>query len=77
MCINCDDCYFIDIYQVMLWMGYVCFFKVMFVYFNIFVMLNIDYCDVVYVLLWKYMVYIGLIDVFFEYCFGYLFYCSL
>lgn len=77
MCINCDNCYFVDIYQVMLLYGYIWMFQNMFSSLNIKVMLNIDYCEIVDFIFFQYMIYIGLVDVFFDFCYGKLFYCSL
>ena len=74
---NKDDRYFTDTYQAMPLYGYTRMFQKMLDHPNIKVMLNTDYKEIVDVIPYKYMIYTGPIDNYFNYCFGKLPYRSL
>jgi UDP-galactopyranose mutase len=74
---NRDDRYFTDTYQAMPLYGYTRMFQKMLSHPNIKVMLNTDYKEIVDVIPYKFMIYTGPIDSFFNYCYGRLPYRSL
>ena len=74
---NRDDRYFTDVYQVMPRDGYTVMFQQMLSHPNIKVMLNTDYREIVDAIPYKFMIYTGPIDSFFNYCYGHLPYRSL
>ena len=74
---NRDDRYFTDTFQAMPLHGYTRMFECMLNHPNIQVMLNTDYRDVVNLIPWKYMIYTGPVDAFFDFRFGKLPYRSL
>ena len=74
---NKDDRYFTDTYQAMPLYGYTRMFQKMLDHPNIKVMLNTDYKEIVDVIPYKYMIYTGPIDSYFNCCFGKLPYRSL
>jgi UDP-galactopyranose mutase len=74
---NKDDRYFTDTYQAMPLHGYTRMFQNMLSHPNIKVMLNTDYKEIVDVIPYKYMIYTGPIDNYFNYCYGKLPYRSL
>jgi UDP-galactopyranose mutase len=74
---NRDDRYFTDTYQAMPLHGYTRMFQKMLSHPNIKIMLNTDYKEIVDVIPYKFMIYTGPIDTFFNYCYGRLPYRSL
>src|SRR5688572_18551458 len=74
---NTDDRYFTDTFQAMPLHGYTRMFQRMLAHPNIKVMLNTDYKEIVDVIPYKFMIYTGPIDAFFNYCYGRLPYRSL
>lgn len=74
---NKDDRYFTDTYQAMPLYGYTKMFQNMLSHPNIKIMLNTDYKEIVDLIPYKYMIYTGPIDSYFNYCFGKLPYRSL
>ena len=74
---NRDDRYFADTYQAMPLHGYTRMFEAMLDHPNIKVMTNTDYREVVDIVPWRYMVYSGPIDAFFNFKYGKLPYRSL
>ncbi|HUR11095.1 MAG TPA: UDP-galactopyranose mutase, partial [Flavitalea sp.] len=74
---NKDDRYFTDTYQAMPLYGYTKMFQNMLSHPNIKIMLNTDYKEIVDVIPYKYMIYTGPIDSYFNYCFGKLPYRSI
>lgn len=74
---NKDDRYFTDTYQAMPMHGYTKMFENMLDHPNIKVMLQTDYKEVVDSIPFKYMIYTGPIDSYFDYCYGKLPYRSL
>lgn len=74
---NRDDRYFTDTYQAMPLHGYTKMFEKMLSHPNIKIMLNTDYKEIVDVIPYKFMIYTGPIDSYFNYCFGKLPYRSL
>jgi UDP-galactopyranose mutase len=74
---NRDDRYFTDTYQAMPLHGYTRMFQKMLSHPNIKIMLNTDYKEVVDMIPYKFMIYTGPIDSFFNYCYGRLPYRSL
>ena len=74
---NKDDRYFTDTYQVMPLYGYTKMFQNMLSHPNIKIMLNTDYKEIVDVIPYKFMIYTGPIDSYFNYCYGKLPYRSI
>jgi UDP-galactopyranose mutase len=74
---NRDDRYFTDTYQAMPLYGYTHMFRKMLSHPNIKVMLNTDYREIADVIPYRFMIYTGPIDSFFNYCYGRLPYRSL
>jgi UDP-galactopyranose mutase len=74
---NKDDRYFTDTYQAMPLYGYTRMFQKMLSHPNIKVMLNTDYKEIIDVIPYKFMIYTGPIDSFYNYCYGRLPYRSL
>jgi UDP-galactopyranose mutase len=74
---NRDDRYFTDTYQAMPQGGYTRMFENMLSHPNISIMLNTDYKQVEELIPYKYMIYTGPIDYFFDYCYGKLPYRSI
>jgi UDP-galactopyranose mutase len=74
---NKDDRYFTDTYQAMPAAGYTKMFEKMLAHPNIKIMLNTDYKEIIDVIPYKYMIYTGPIDSYFNYCYGKLPYRSL
>lgn len=74
---NRDDRYFTDTYQAMPSYGYTRMFQKMLSHPNIKVMLNTDYKEIIDVIPYKFMIYTGPIDNFFNYCYGRLPYRSI
>lgn len=74
---NRDDRYFTDTYQVMPKYGYTKMFERMLTHPNIHIMLNTDYRDLIKEIEYKYLIFTGPIDLFFEYKYGKLPYRSL
>src|SRR5690606_12659551 len=74
---NRDCRYFTDSYQAMPRNGYTRMFENMLSHQNIKILLNTDYREVIDVIPYKYMVYTGPIDEFFDYRYGKLPYRSL
>ncbi|HEU4622832.1 MAG TPA: UDP-galactopyranose mutase [Burkholderiaceae bacterium] len=74
---NRDDRYFTDVYQAMPAQGYTRMFEAMLAHPNIKLMLNTDYREVIRTVPWRYMIYTGPIDSFFDCRFGRLPYRSL
>jgi UDP-galactopyranose mutase len=74
---NRDDRYFTDTYQAMPLHGYTRMFQKMLSHPNIKIMLNTDYKEIVDVIPYKFMIYTGPVDAFFNYCYGRLPYRSL
>lgn len=74
---NKDDRYFTDTFQAMPLHGYTRMFQNMLSHPNIKVMLNTDYKEVMDVIPYKYMIYSGPVDAYFNYCYGKLPYRSL
>lgn len=75
--INKDDRYFTDTFQAMPVHGYTKMFESMLDHPNIKVMLQTDYKEIVDSIPFKYMIYTGPIDNYFDYCYGKLPYRSL
>ena len=75
--VNKDDRYFTDTYQAMPMHGYTKMFEGMLDHPNIKVMLQTDYKEIVDSIPFKYMIYTGPIDNYFDYCYGKLPYRSL
>ncbi|MBE7173737.1 MAG: UDP-galactopyranose mutase [Williamsia sp.] len=75
--VNKDDRYFTDTYQAMPLHGYTKMFESMLNHPNIKVMLQTDYKEIVDSIPFKYMIYTGPIDSYFDYCYGKLPYRSL
>jgi UDP-galactopyranose mutase len=74
---NKDDRYFTDTYQAMPLYGYTKMFEKMLSHPNIKIMLNTDYKEIVDSIPYKYMIYTGPVDAYFNYCYGKLPYRSL
>lgn len=74
---NKDDRYFTDTYQAMPLYGYTKMFQKMLSHPNIKIMLNTDYREIIDVIPYKFLIYTGPIDSFFNYCYGRLPYRSL
>ncbi|GAC1386020.1 MAG: UDP-galactopyranose mutase [Ginsengibacter sp.] len=74
---NKDDRYFTDTYQAMPLHGYTKMFEKMLSHPNIKIMLNTDYKEIVDSIPYKYMIYTGPVDAYFNYCYGRLPYRSL
>jgi len=74
---NRDDRYFTDKYQFMPLDGFTNLFKRMLAHPNIEILINTNYHDVVSEIQCKKVVYTGMIDEYFNYCFGKLDYRSL
>ncbi|MBB6098621.1 UDP-galactopyranose mutase [Deinobacterium chartae] len=74
---NRDDRYFSDTYQAMPLHGYTRMFERMLDHPNIKVMLNTDYREIQDLVPWRYMIYTGPVDAFFDYRHGHLPYRSL
>lgn len=74
---NKDDRYFTDTYQVMPLYGYARMFQSMLSHPNIKIMLNTDYKEIVDQIPYKYMIYTGPVDNYFNYCYGKLPYRSI
>lgn len=74
---NRDDRYFTDTYQAMPLYGYTRMFQNMLSHPNIKVMLNTDYKEIIDVIPYKYMIYTGPVDAYFNYCYGKLPYRSI
>ena len=74
---NKDDRYFTDTYQAMPLYGYTKMFEKMLDHPNIKIMLNTDYKEIVDSIQYKYMIYTGPVDAYFNYCYGKLPYRSL
>lgn len=74
---NKDDRYFTDTYQAMPLYGYTRMFQNMLSHPNIKIMLNTDYKEIVDVIPYKYMIYTGPVDSYFNYCYGKLPYRSI
>ena len=75
--VNKDDRYFTDTYQAMPMHGYTKMFETMLDHPNIKVMLQTDYKEIIDSVPYKYMIYTGPIDSYFDYCYGKLPYRSL
>ena len=74
---NKDDRYFTDTYQAMPLHGYTKMFEKMLSHPNIKIMLNTDYKEIVDSIPYKFMIYTGPVDAYFNYCYGKLPYRSL
>jgi UDP-galactopyranose mutase len=74
---NKDDRYFTDTFQAMPAYGYTRMFQKMLSHPNIKIMLNTDFKEIIDVIPYKFMIYSGPIDSFFNYCYGRLPYRSL
>lgn len=74
---NKDDRYFTDTYQAMPLHGYTRMFQNMLSHPNIKIMLNTDYKEIVDLIPYKYMIYTGPVDSYFNYCYGRLPYRSI
>ncbi|MDQ6757919.1 MAG: UDP-galactopyranose mutase [Bacteroidota bacterium] len=74
---NKDDRYFTDTYQAMPLYGYTKMFEKMLSHPNIKIMLNTDYKEIIDTIPYKFMIYTGPIDSYFNYCYGKLPYRSL
>ena len=74
---NKDDRYFTDTYQAMPLHGYTKMFEKMLSHPNIKIMLNTDYKEIIDSIPYKFMIYTGPIDAYFNYCYGKLPYRSL
>jgi UDP-galactopyranose mutase len=74
---NRDDRYFTDTYQAMPLHGYTRMFERMLDHPNIKVMLNTDYREIIEYIPYRYMIYTGPVDAFFDYQYGKLPYRSL
>lgn len=74
---NKDDRYFTDTYQEMPLYGYTKMFEKILSHPNIKIMLNTDYKEIVDSIPYKFMIYTGPIDSYFNYCYGKLPYRSL
>lgn len=74
---NKDDRYFTDSYQAMPLHGYTRMFEKMLSHPNIKIMLNTDYKEIIDSIPYKYMIYTGPVDAYFNYCYGKLPYRSL
>jgi UDP-galactopyranose mutase len=74
---NKDDRYFTDTYQAMPSYGYSKMFEKMLSHPNIKIMLNTDYKEIVDSIPYKFMIYTGPVDAYFNYCYGKLPYRSL
>jgi UDP-galactopyranose mutase len=74
---NKDDRYFTDTYQAMPLYGYTKMFQKMLSHPNIKIMLNTDYKEIIDIIPYKFMIYTGPIDSFFNYCYGRLPYRSI
>ena len=74
---NKDDRYFTDTYQAMPLYGYSKMFEKMLSHPNIKIMLNTDYKEIVDSIPYKFMIYTGPVDAYFNYCYGKLPYRSL
>ncbi len=74
---NKDDRYFTDTYQAMPLYGYTKMFEKMLSHTNIKIMLNTDYKEIVDSIPYKFMIYTGPVDAYFNYCYGKLPYRSL
>ncbi|MBT1702552.1 UDP-galactopyranose mutase [Chryseosolibacter indicus] len=74
---NKDDRYFTDTFQAMPLHGYTKMFQKMLSHPNIKIMLNTDYREIIDVIPYKFLIYTGPIDSFFNYCYGRLPYRSL
>ena len=74
---NKDDRYFTDTFQAMPLHGYTKMFETMLDHPNIKIMLQTDYKEIIDSVPYKYMIYTGPIDSYFDYCYGKLPYRSL
>lgn len=74
---NKDDRYFTDTYQAMPLHGYTKMFEKMLDHPNIKIMLNTDYKEIIDSIPYKFMIYTGPVDAYFNYCYGKLPYRSL
>ena len=74
---NKDDRYFTDTYQAMPLHGYTDMFEKMLSHPNIKIMLNTDYKEIIDIIPYKYLIYTGPVDSYFDYCYGKLPYRSL
>jgi len=74
---NKDDRYFTDTYQAMPLYGYTKMFEKMLSHPNIKIMLNTDYKEIIDSIPYKFMIYTGPVDAYFNYCYGKLPYRSL
>ena len=74
---NKDDRYFTDTYQAMPLYGYTKMFEKMLSHPNIKIMLNTDYKEIIDSIPYKFMIYTGPVDSYFNYCYGKLPYRSL
>ena len=74
---NKDDRYFTDTYQAMPLHGYTRMFEKMLSHPNIKIMLNTDYKEIIDSIPYKFMIYTGPVDAYFNYCYGKLPYRSL
>ena len=74
---NKDDRYFTDTFQAMPMHGYTKMFEKMLDHPNIKVMLQTDYKEIIDSIPYKYMIYTGPVDSYFDYCYGKLPYRSL
>ena len=74
---NKDDRYFTDTYQAMPLYGYSKMFEKILSHPNIKIMLNTDYKEIVDSIPYKFMIYTGPVDAYFNYCYGKLPYRSL
>jgi UDP-galactopyranose mutase len=74
---NKDGRYFTDEYQVMPLHGYTRMFEKMLTHKNIKLMLNTSHEDILNIIPYKYLVYTGPIDSYFNYCYGHLPYRSI
>ncbi|HEX8699744.1 MAG TPA: UDP-galactopyranose mutase, partial [Myxococcaceae bacterium] len=74
---NRDDRYFTDIYQAMPLYGYAHMFQNMLAHPNIKIMLNTDYKEIIDEVPYRYLIYTGPIDAYFNYCYGRLPYRSV
>ena len=74
---NKDDRYFTDTYQEMPLYGYTKMFEKILSHPNIKIMLNTDYKEIVDSIPYKFMIYTGPIDNYFNYCYGKLPYRSM